>query len=173
MQVGSARDSQTGTPDLIPTRAGARTGPVSRCCVPTRYCSASDGHRWSGHKPTGSVRASPASSRVDEGDTDPVADGGYPSTGDALGAAKETSGQHQVSRLVDAEPVAFHEFHPTNHRTECRFDLFSLAEQLGVPRLQWPHPPRCQTAVPPRQLHIRECQVQSLSRARYWARLPG
>ena len=49
--------------------------------------------------------------RYGEGDMHAIAEGCYPPAGNALRTAKQTTGQHQVCCLVNAEPVSFHELH--------------------------------------------------------------
>ena len=61
--------------------------------------------------------------RYGEGDLNAIADGSNPPARDALGTAEQTSGQHQRSCLVDAEPVTFGKLHPADHGVEGRVDL--------------------------------------------------
>ena len=61
-----------------------------------------------------------------EGDVGAIAAGGYPAARNALGTAKQSPGQHQGRRLVNAEPVPLHELHPADDRAESRVDLTDL-----------------------------------------------
>ena len=62
-----------------------------------------------------------------------IAGGTDPPAGDALGTAEQTTGQHQGSRLMDAEPISFHELHPANHRAESRVHLADFYTFLVAP----------------------------------------
>ena len=55
-----------------------------------------------------------------------IANGGHPPAGDALGATKQASGQHQGRCLVHRQPVSLHELHPANDGTVGRVDLMYL-----------------------------------------------
>ena len=55
-----------------------------------------------------------------------IANGGHPPVGDALGATKQASGQHQGRSLVHRQPVALHELHPAHDGTVGRVDLVYL-----------------------------------------------
>ena len=68
----------------------------------------------------------PLPSRYGKGDTDPAANVNSPKERNAFGTVKQTTGEDQGRRLVDAEPVAFHEFHPADYRTEGRVHLVNI-----------------------------------------------
>ena len=72
--------------------------------------------------------------RYMEGDTDPVANGKFQLAWDVLGTSEQTTGEHQGSRLMDAQPVSFHETGPPDERTESGgypVDRDSLPESPG------------------------------------------
>ena len=64
--------------------------------------------------------------RYEEGDMDAVTNGCNPLARNALGAAEQTTGQHQGSSLMDTEPVSFHEFDPAYDRAVRRVHLHHL-----------------------------------------------
>ena len=59
--------------------------------------------------------------RYAEGDVNTIADGSCPPAGDALGTAKQTTGQHQGRCLVHAEPYLSMNF--TRPITELKVEL--------------------------------------------------
>ena len=77
--------------------------------------------------PSTSTRASLASLHgYGEGDLNAIADGTNPPAGDALGAAKQASGQHQGRSLMYRQPVSLHELHPAHDGTVRRVDLYDF-----------------------------------------------
>ena len=71
--------------------------------------------------------------RYGEGEVGAVANGVCPLARNALGAAEQTTGQHQARGLMDTEPVSFHEFDPAYDRAVGRIYLVNFNSLAVAP----------------------------------------